>query len=178
MSGWQPERLAQPPALFNVDQRIGPTGEMFFMAGSHTLSTVNAWPAANRALFFPVIVERPLVIVEFITQFQTASGNVDMGIYDEAGNRLVSTGSSAIGSTSQLIVDVVDTEIGIGVYYLAMAHDGVVNVLSSSTPTTLLMRAAGVKQQDSAFPLPATATFANITVARIPGFGAITRPAT
>jgi hypothetical protein len=92
----------------------------------------------------------------------SASYNIDCGIYADAGRkpgaRLVSTGSTAQGTASQVqFVDVTDTTLAPGLYWLALA-------CSSSSATffrTSLGAAANALhmfQQTSALALPATAT--------------------
>jgi hypothetical protein len=50
----------------------------------------------------------------------TASGNMDVGIYDYAGTRLVSSGSTAQSGTSAFQdFDITDTLLGPGIFYLA-----------------------------------------------------------
>lgn len=82
-----------------------------------------AWPSANLAILVPFRLPAPLLVQRlFLLNGATASGNVDIGIYDVAGTRLLSTGSTAQSGTSAVqSVDVTDTPLAAGVFYLALA---------------------------------------------------------
>jgi len=134
-----------------------------------------AWFSANAAVFFPFYVSEPWTARKmFVVNGATASGNLDLGIYDAAGNRLVSSGSTAQSGTSDLqLVDITDTVLQPRtLYYAALAMDG-------TTGTTLRFgatvngKAMGLHQMASAFALPATATFATTTT-MVPFFGITT----
>lgn len=142
-------------------------------------SLSRAWPSANLAMYLPFTLEaRCLVRKLFHVNGTTASGNLDVGIYDERGTRIVSAGSTAQSGTSAIQeFDIADTELGPGGFYLAMAMDGTTgtSIAMGVALGALAMRAAGVLQQSSAFPLPANATFAQMGQAFVPYFGATTR---
>ena len=53
---------------------------------------------ANRAVYCPVCVQQPITVTDAITTVVTQNGNLDVGIYDWAGVRLVSSGSTAVGT--------------------------------------------------------------------------------
>lgn len=139
------------------------------------------WPSANVALFWPVRLAVPVTVtVLWWANGATASGNVDCGIYDAEGNRLLSTGSTAqTGTTAIQSVNVTDTVIPPGLIYLALAMDnvtGTINrvVMGNATACQL----AGMHQQATAFALPATATFAAMAQNYVPMAGALLSPRT
>ena len=132
-----------------------------------------AWPAANLALYFPFYIPRSLAVTTLFIATGTGAANLDIGIYDESGTRVVSTGSTAKVTSSVQQITISETIIGPGLMYLAMASD-------SGTPSTFgrvqctsvpALRMAGPAQQASAFPLPAAATFAAIANNYIPVCG-------
>jgi hypothetical protein len=136
-----------------------------------------AWPLANLALFCPFDVYSPVTITEaYWENGATAGGNIDIGIYDEAGNRIVSLGTTARGSVSVLVTSTTLTATTLfpGRYYMAMSHDGTSNIFGIA-PTAGLLQAAGVCEMASAFPLPATATLAATTRAYLPKFGLLVK---
>jgi hypothetical protein len=111
----------------------------------------------------------------------TGAGNFDVGIYDRNGNRLVSSGATAKGASTEHVLDITDTRIGPGLYYLAMAADGTNNYTmitpSGTSPVPLQKtRLAGVLAAESSYVLPATVTYAACTLAAIPVLTAVTRP--
>lgn len=138
---------------------------------------VGTWPTANLAFYIPISVHSTLTVVKmFIENGGTASGNVDLGIYDAGGTRLVSTGSTAQSGTSAIQeFDITDTTLTPGLYYLAMAIDNTTATLQRWSVTTALAKAIGVCTQASAFALPSSATFATPSSGNLPFIGATIR---
>src|SRR5512139_3522493 len=159
------------------------------------LSTIGAWSCvpqvtlttpptsatyelANRAVYVPVLV--PVTCVAKRLWWAngstvSASYNVDVGVYLDAsfkpGTKLVSTGSTAQGTASEVqFVDVTDTTLAPGRYWLALS--------CSSTSATFFRHQIGVAyealfrfEEASALPLPATATPVESTSANVWVFG-------
>lgn len=143
--------------------------------GSLGNPTSNTWPTANKALFIPFRVAVPLNVVQFLLfTGATKSGNVDVGIYDVSGTRIVSFGSVAQGNVNTLqVVNTTDVFIGPGLFYMALAMDNTTGTQMGFAPaglTTDMTRMLGVMEMASAFPLPANATFASVSQAFIPLF--------
>ena len=120
-----------------------------------------AWPSANRALFYPFAISEPAKALKmYVANASVVSGNIDLGIYTDAGVRLTSSGSTAqAGSQLIQLVDVADVWLApFTTYYVAMVADGTTGTYarwSGATPG-----GAGMFQAASSFPLPATVTFA------------------
>lgn len=149
--------------------------------GPHMTATAQgggAWPVANKAFFIPVRLPVPATVFQLICGTGTGTtGNFDVGIYDAGGNRLVSSGSTAkTTASSERIINVTDTVLGPGLYYLAMSTDGVTNYLRQSVATLGLAKLMGVYEMTTAFALPATATFATLVTGYIPALSAVLRP--
>jgi hypothetical protein len=122
----------------------------------------SGWPAANLAIYVPFTLDEAVTVVKlFWSNGAAVAGNVDAGIYDEAGARLVSSGSTVAAGTSQIQeVDVTDTRVAPGRYYLALAASSTSQQLQrTQVGSTPLLRAFGLANQ-AVFPLPASATFA------------------
>lgn len=149
------------------------------LAGLAFRSTASAaYPTASLAIFVPFVLAKPILVKKLWCYNGTAvSGNVDVGIYDEQGTRLCSSGSTAQAGTSTLQeFNITDTVIGPGLFYLAIALDNTTGTLFRGTVTTVaLLKQLGMFQQASAFALPATATFATVANDYIPVFGLSTR---
>lgn len=92
----------------------------------------------------------------------TVAGNVDCGVFDENGVKLVSAGSTVMAGASAIQnVDVTDTYIGRGRFYLALAtNNTTATFFYSALGTAALARAVGVASATVVFPLPATLTLA------------------
>ncbi len=138
-------------------------------AGSST------WPAVDRAIYVPVWVETEYVATTFSLQVAIQSGNLDVGIYDEKGNRIVSKGSTAVGTglqTVDLTASVTGTAsplLAPGIYFLAMCCDNTTASFVRILPTTQAQEICGVQQQAlGSVTLGATATFANPASAYVP----------
>ncbi len=116
------------------------------------------WGTADRAMLVPfVLMEAVTVLKLFVHNGGVLFGNVDVGIYDAAFNRLVSSGSVAQAGVSQLQeFDVADTGIGPGQFYLAIAFsEGATETVSwTLNEATINGEALGLLTQASAFPLP------------------------
>lgn len=106
--------------------------------------------------------------IGFIVAVQ--SGNLDVGIYDIVGpNRLVSKGSTAVAAAGVQVVDITNTTLTPGAYFLAMCVDNTTASFNTYVLTALLYQAAGVQQQAvGAVTLPDPATFANPASAYCP----------
>jgi hypothetical protein len=135
------------------------------------MATAAAWPTANRALYMPVMVERQITVVKMAIVVGAQAGNVDVGIYDEIGNRLVSAGSTAVGAAGIQVFDTTDVTFGPGIFLLAMNVSTVTTAtFLSGSPGSILGRTSGLRQQDVgavALPTP-TATFAAMGASYIP----------
>lgn len=130
------------------------------------------WAAANRAIYVPISIYKPVTIYKvFLHNGSVVSGNFDIGLYTEAGTRLFSTGSTAqAGVDTVQSVNITDYALDEGNYFIALALDNVtgrIQGLSESSPKLL---AIGVLGQNSAFALPATATFGTVAT-QMPLFG-------
>lgn len=133
-----------------------------------------AWPAANRAIYIPFELDRPMLVTQMYTiNGGTVSGNLDVGIYTADGTRLVNKGSTAqTGATAIQAFDITDTYLDRGAYFMALAMDNTTGQIFRLNPggaNDFLVW--GGLQQASAFALPATATFAVNTTQYIPFFG-------
>lgn len=148
--------------------------------------TSYAWPAANRALFVPFRLSHPETVFKLACGAGAlTAGNFDIGVYSPSGARLVSTGSTPKSAAStKLIVDVADTPLGPGMYYLAMSVDTAsAAYVGYADPTAFEMRMFGVRQMSSiipaplaeAFPLPAQAVFESVSSAGLPIMAAYLR---
>lgn len=121
------------------------------------------WPTANLAIFVPFQLYQIATFVKMAVLIGATNGNnIDVGIFDREGNRLVSIGSTAQGSTNAVqTFDITDTTLLPGTYYLATACNGTTGAISRFAPTGAgFCASCGMLQAASAFPLPASVTYA------------------
>ena len=130
-----------------------------------------AWPAANRALYIPFLLETPVTAYKMAFEVGAQAGNCDVGIYDYLGNRLVSAGSTAVGAAGLQVVDIADTALVPGVYYMAMNCDTVttLTIVRAGMPAQVCQMYGMQQQAVGAVTLPNPATFANPASAYLPG---------
>lgn len=150
-----------------------PAEVAFAQGTTYTVSSV--WPSANRALYVPVQVLKQITVYKMsIFNGSAVAGNFDLGLYDEAGTRLVSSGSTVqAGTNVPQVVDVADTVLTPGTYWLAAASNSGSGQYFRASATSVGLNLAGMREQASAFPLPATATFSAVSANYLPSFNAI-----
>lgn len=165
-----PSYPSVPAVISGFDRNLG-IGAIIDTIGSSPSS--GAWPSANRAILTPFVLPDDATVVKlWVMNGATASGNIDVGVYDETFALKVSAGSTAQSGTNTMqVFDVTDTVLRRGRYYIAVAKN-------DTTGTTLAyqsgyghLRAAGCVQMASAFALPSTVTPATISNTYIPTAG-------
>lgn len=133
-------------------------------AGNAGAPASAAWGQANTAVFIPFRLLRPATVKKlFWHNGATAAGNVDCGIYTEAGARVVSTGSTAQAVINVIQeVDVADVTLAPGCYFIGIVKNDIVGTFFRVTfPTSILHGSiVGIREQAAAFPLPANAVLA------------------
>jgi hypothetical protein len=180
MSDWPKDLTDQTPFGVLSTAADGSGAAEYAMSASVTFTAGTGWGAANYACYCPVVVRQAITVYQLgWVNGSSVAGNFDVGIYDKALNRLVSSGSTAQAGTSTVqLADITDTSLPPGLYYLAMSSDTASGnpFLRMAFSAGAVGRAFGCAQQASAFPLPSTATFAafGANITQIPLlFGAI-----
>lgn len=158
------DAVISPPGLNSIGL------EMVAARAAQQAATA-AWPAAALAIFVPFWIGRDMTVYQlgWVNGTPVAS-SVDVGIYKPDGTRLLSTGNTvASGANAIQRVNVTDTVVPRGAYYLATAGLLTTVQMFRWAPLAPLMMAMGVRTMASASPLPATATFAtDSTLAYVP----------
>lgn len=139
--------------------------------------TATGWAAGNQVLYIPFWVEQPGFTAKqmIVNNAGTVSGNVDVGIYDWAGNRLVSNGTTAMSGASVCqVFNITDTDLPPGYYFMAMQASTTAATFRTTGPNAQISRITGCRQDTtSAAGLPATATFTAYTAGLIPCFSVL-----
>lgn len=146
----------------DIDIHVGP--EPFHAATSAVVLS------ANQALFQAFRVRRPVTVSTVYFRVGTQSGNICYGIYDDAGNRIATTGSfaapaSGAATRSQALLASVTLFPG-RLYWGGYAADNGTVAVSGQTTTFGPIDGATDKRVGSAttsFPLPATITYSTLT---------------
>jgi len=139
-----------------------------------------AYPAANRIIYIPFGLAMPATVVKLWVYNGAFTGTPDlnMGIYDVAGTRIVQIGTTAMSGTNVLqVFDIADTLIGPGDFYLAIIATVTTAQMFRTAPAQVgfcqvmgMLQEAGIGST-----LPTTATFASVGSAYIPQIGFSTR---
>jgi hypothetical protein len=169
-----------PPLLGEVDQviinpwSVNSLGTQLY-AFNQTVPTAAAAPAANLLMLVPFWVPAPFTITKLYWVMGAAAGTVDMGVYDESANLLLSAANPSASGTFQ-VVDVTDTTIARGRYYMGLIGSTVTTLtFLKSAPAAGVCQAMGMLQQASiTLPLStgaSPATFAKYAQAYVPLFG-------
>lgn len=144
-----------------------PLGDMIAISENDCSNTATTW-TANRAVYLPIAVTRPVTVIDMHIVVSTQNGNVDAGIYNWAGTRLVSNGGVACGAAGVQTITIADTALSPGWYFMAFASSSSTAVFKGNNLATVAARVSGAQQQSSAYPLPSTATFAAYSVGIYP----------
>jgi hypothetical protein len=164
------------PASVIHPESMESLGANWRTTGANALTSAGSatWPADDLALYVPFSLNRPMLAVK-VWWFNgaTLGADADVGIYSFDGTRLVSAGATAQSGTNQIqIVDITDTRLGAGDFFMGLSLSvATATVLRSTVTGAYLLRALGMFEEAGANPLPATATFATLTQAYIPFFG-------
>jgi hypothetical protein len=131
----------------------------------------------NVAVYLPLYLPWPYNVRRvFWVNGANATGNADVGIYTPGGTKLYSSGST--GASGALVPQYVtpspDLLLGAGPYFLAWTDDSTTSKaygIDGTLVTALIGRIAGLYQQATALPLPATMTPAAYAAVGAPMIG-------
>lgn len=159
-----PKFPAYPKIIVNNSSGLG----TFLNATAAASAT---FPSANRAYYLPFIVNSPVTITDISVYIGATNGspgpsNIDVGIYDFSGTKLVSSGAqdtTAWTINTLRTVGITDTVLGRGRFYAAIAADNTTLALFRNSFGGSSAPISGQLMQATAYPLPATATFAAST---------------
>lgn len=153
-------------------EMVGPEFRTF----SGLAPSSNNWPAVNLAIFVPLYLSSALIAYQlYLGNGAAVAGNVDMGIFDEAGTMLVSKGSTAqAGASGFQFLNITDTPLAANTrYYIGISTDtsGITQKIQGPVvPQAGIGQMMGLAQMASAFPL-ANATFAAYAQVLVPMCG-------
>lgn len=175
MSDFPPFALIPPGRIISTGSLETQVGQGQVFCNMAIVGT-SAWPTANLALFVPFTISSPITVVQMgVSNGGTVSGNLDVGIYDITGALLVSKGTTAqAGASAVQLLDITNTTLNPGTYFMAMAADNITGTYNSTTTgDQRLWQVCGMQQMATAFVLPATATFANPGQAYVPAIACL-----
>jgi hypothetical protein len=127
--------------------------------------------AVNRAYYLPQVFPVRATLYALRIHTGNTSGNYDLGVYDAAGNKIASTGSTAmaVGIQTLALADI-SVPAG-GLLYAALALSNTAGTIAKIPFTPLAAPiGAGLMEESSALPLPTNMTPVICTTANIPIF--------
>lgn len=155
-AGTRPE--VSPLHVMNYGRYGAAAGHPAFTAAGGSVTGGTSVQTSNRALYFPMFTPVPLLVARMIWVNINTTGNADAGVYDAAGTRLTSTGSTVrSGANAAQYTDVTDVVV-LGQFYLAIASNNTGTFGGVSVGSTPQMEISGQLMEESAFPLPSTMT--------------------
>ena len=145
-----------------------------YNAGFNFSST--AWPSANLAIYWPFAIMQPIVFDTFYTMNgATATGTIDMGVYDLQSLNLiksVGSGTNQTGTTAVQSFTVGVTVLPAGTYLFGMSlSSGSATLQALTVMGARYLHYGGYRQQSTAHPLPSTAVPVALTNDFMPIFG-------
>lgn len=162
-----------PPVVIHNHSKIciGPTWSGVSFGSTNTALNMTS---ANRAIFLPFVLAYPYTAAKmfWINGATVGTNHIDIGIYNSEGNLLVSIGSTLTSGVSVIqSVDITDTSLSPGLYYMAIVMDGTTDTVeglsSVNNHANLGLTSAGARIMNTAFPLPSTVTLADISANQV-----------
>jgi hypothetical protein len=153
-------RIARPPT---VKRLLGTHSPEFTTAAQVALAGTNTsapWFAANKPIAVPFVLAMPVTVLEFgwVNGSGTMTDSFDIGIYSTSWTRLISTGGTTRSGVSVAQwVNVTDTVILPGRYYLVMSGNGITaNQLQgfSTVGANVWAQVGCLDSTTDAYPLP------------------------
>jgi hypothetical protein len=174
---YQPPMLARPGEITITPWSYQSLGVAMHAMGS-AASAAGAVPAAGLVAYVPITVPESFTATKMFWGLGAAAGNLDAGVYALDGTLLVSTGTTAasLSASGIQIVDVTDTTLARGDYYLALVGSTVttLTVIRSNLAAGICQSLGLLQQASVTLPLATNAspaTFAKYANAYIPMVG-------
>lgn len=153
--------------ISNADPNL-PLSQLNRTLGIGLNSAASTW-TAQRAVYAPILVQKPVTVTNLIASVATQAGNWNMGIYEEDGSSIVLGTKAAVPVAGVGSFNITDTALDTGFYFIALWCDSSTAVFHSGLANPQVSRTLGLQQQTGlATDLPATATFATYAVAVCP----------
>lgn len=152
--------VLQPPLLIVSPFSQESLGGHYGYQNMTLITPASGTVTQNQAYFFPFRVDIGATAVKMACVIgATANGNIDVGIYDDGFNYLISSGATAQGTTNTLQeFNITDTYLPPGIYWMAVSLSSATGTVFRSAPSADEVAVSHLPcyQQASAHPLPTT----------------------
>lgn len=171
-----PQPFLDPPIVITPFS-LESLGTYIFQTVGTTIHDVStnflSWAAGgSAALYIPFFLSKTIQVNLMWIKNGTTIGNVDVGIYDSSGTRLVSFGGTPhTGNTAIQTFTLTPTEIGPGQFYMALVFDDSTTTLAQYATTNSFAKLAGIAKTSTSYPLPAKVTLGSYNSSRVPLIG-------
>lgn len=117
------------------------------------------WVTTNLAIYVPFVMYRSGIVyqVGWMNGGTTVSGTREVGVYNSAGSKMISGAATGSGTNVMQRVNVTDTTLNPGQYWLAITCTTASDWFAYTAPVPIFT-ALGCLTQTSANPLPSTMT--------------------
>lgn len=157
--------ISPPQGATGPSTSEGALGDVMGVANV-SFVTSSTFPAANLILYYPFYLDVPKLAQQIgWSNGTTANGNIDVGIYDASGRRLVNSGTVAqTGTSVAQFANITDTWLPPGVYHAALQGSATTLTFLVSAQAAWRMRTCGCREEAAAgFGLPLVATWVTYT---------------
>lgn len=177
MSYSPPAVLVGPPPIISSYGFLSVGPENLNVASTAAASAV--FPVAKRVVYVPVYLGQAMTLTKiwWLNGATVGTNNVDCGIYNAAAglptSKVIASGSTLSANANVVqSVDVADTFLAPGMYFLAITLDGTTATLYRTNPNLPFEKVFGMCQETTgSFGLPTTATPIATSTAYLPVFG-------
>lgn len=165
------------PRAYSTMRVISSIGQWSAVLATGQNPSSAVFPTAKKVLYCPIRLMQPVLVQQlYINNGAAVSGNVEVGLYSYDGKKIVSSGSAAqSGVGVPQLFNITDTQIGAGVFYIAVSLDNTTGAFSRislvSLPVAVCLDYA--TETTGSFGLPATATFSATVDLYIPDIGLV-----
>lgn len=143
------------------------------LSGFGVALSASTAPTSNMVTYVPVVLAQAFtaVTVGWFNGAAAGNGNAQVGIYHEDGTQIVEcTATTTSGTTARQTVDITDTVLPPGRYYMAFRASSGTDRIHAVSPAAGILEACGVMQQATQTDLPSSASFAANATAFLPMF--------
>jgi hypothetical protein len=147
--------------------QIGMSLDTYWSPGSVNLSNTGTasavtLPANNYIIYIPIPVrKRTTALKLWVFPQTTGTDNIQLGIYNRAGSKLVATATTAKSTTVDMqVIDITDTKLSPGLYYWALQCAAATATFQGVASTAPHNAGMGIRSEAAgSFGLPTTATW-------------------
>lgn len=172
--------------MFSPPQVIVPPGPLIssfgrYATGVPLASAASAtWSLAKRVIYVPVYLPQSMTatLLWWLNGATVGTDTVEAGIYNSAAGlpttKIVSSGTGVTSAGANIVqsIDITDTFLAPGLYFLALTASGTTTTIWRFAPSNALLKGFGLAAETTGtFGCPSTATPTSSGLVAVPMFG-------